>query len=1214
MRLSVRLLLLRGRRKILLTSLRSHLTGGEFPLYLHRYVCDNSFDPAEAGYDPATRGVQIDNNSFKNKTEYNKFKVEAFFTDNNSGSPSDKLPYISRTTASELDNGRWKPGSDKAYYWPGKEQLTFYAWAPNDIPAANLSIISTTNKEISFTYKAQKSENGTDDAKAQKDILMAIKSCNKSSSQSGVVPLEFTHALSAIKFAVRDGLEGCTVTGVSIENVYSSGSCIYSLDSDDYYDQDGQTIQKTGKYTWTVDDTKGLETYSQSFDKVISESDEDVYITNSEQETTFMLMPQTLPENASIALSVKFTIKNEDGTTTEKDVTLRGKFSDFAVVSSPNTGNSSEIEEDNESTNQKITEWRAGKEYVYVISTSLINWTYVFDVVGSYQEEYVDDWVTDLSSKTKAPGANPILKDSRDALEVNFSYYNTADDREPYENLSKAYYKVLSYRYKTNDPKTKEAVPWTVNYTDGTSEVQDQFKNNQLLSDYSEQIEALSTPLSSANWILTTEAAKGGDYWTPATSPVSRSSNAVGTSAGGGPGSTDISEGNNFGYLQYDISFASQYIATDYPGDWWLRQDSRVKKNSKDNAFDLSTPEGTGVPQNTANCYIVNAGGWYKLPLVYGNAITNGVTNDKAYTYNDQAKPIIYNYLDLSGDRALKNRKVSYEDMDYDEALRKYPGINKNQDIVADSEMKNYVNNDAIDQKESPDVTPANVSNCIGYTYLKRLGDDWIENGTRKVKVITTEDKWDVERHYPLKHFTDYKGEQITGPWITPTAKDAILVWEDSKGTIKDVNLDASNKYLVFRVDNSNLQQANAIVAVRDADRKIMWSWHIWVTDCAHWANSNVPKRNRKSLEDYPDDVLHLCNVWMPEENNAPVTSFNIAPVNLGWCDKKNVGYLKRTGKFYFAQDYSNIQNKEEIPAENQQKKRSLAVKQRGHIVNYWIGNNTYYQYGRKDPLPGFINTYSRNKETFGPHPYNGNMRGGINFTEPIQVCIREPYSFPQLHVNTRNIYNLWNNYYDPNQERVTYIPGYGTSTSSYTTTNIMQDGGSYNPLLSNNYTYSAVKTVYDPSPPGFVIPPYKFFDSFTKGRNQWQTHEDNAQMSDFNGTCRIITDPDNYTGDNMYYSFKGNNAAGVPSVYFAVNGQRYIATWQWSSQLVYLSSNTLVLRWKQLYSMVLGVENVKFNFLITSVFRGGTEFGRPIRCVKEYMPDGEFPSTGSGL
>lgn len=48
------------------------------------------------------------------------------------------------------------------------------------------------------------------------------------------------------------------------------------------------------------------------------------------------------------------------------------------------------------------------------------------------------------------------------------------------------------------------------------------------------------------------------------------------------------------------------------------------------NPYDLST-KGGSVPRTTANSYVISAPGYYCIPLVYGNAITNGVTNSRAY-------------------------------------------------------------------------------------------------------------------------------------------------------------------------------------------------------------------------------------------------------------------------------------------------------------------------------------------------------------------------------------------------------------------------------------------------------------------------------------------------------------------------------------------------------------------------------------------------------
>lgn len=43
---------------------------------------------------------------------------------------------------------------------------------------------------------------------------------------------------------------------------------------------------------------------------------------------------------------------------------------------------------------------------------------------------------------------------------------------------------------------------------------------------------------------------------------------------------------------------------------------------------------GNPILQNTANCYVVNKPGFYKIPLVFGNAIYNGCVNAASYTNN----------------------------------------------------------------------------------------------------------------------------------------------------------------------------------------------------------------------------------------------------------------------------------------------------------------------------------------------------------------------------------------------------------------------------------------------------------------------------------------------------------------------------------------------------------------------------------------------------
>ncbi|MGP1392680.1 MAG: hypothetical protein ACTTK1_01770 [Candidatus Cryptobacteroides sp.] len=59
---------------------------------------------------------------------------------------------------------------------------------------------------------------------------------------------------------------------------------------------------------------------------------------------------------------------------------------------------------------------------------------------------------------------------------------------------------------------------------------------------------------------------------------------------------------------------------------------SAPEKGNSSSPYNLSNQTNGGdAIENTANCYLISAPGWYRLPLVYGNAIKNGSTNESAY-------------------------------------------------------------------------------------------------------------------------------------------------------------------------------------------------------------------------------------------------------------------------------------------------------------------------------------------------------------------------------------------------------------------------------------------------------------------------------------------------------------------------------------------------------------------------------------------------------
>ena len=80
--------------------------------------------------------------------------------------------------------------------------------------------------------------------------------------------------------------------------------------------------------------------------------------------------------------------------------------------------------------------------------------------------------------------------------------------------------------------------------------------------------------------------------------------------------------------------------------------------------------------------------------------------------------------------------------------------------------------------------------------------------------------------------YVNYKGEAITDMWLktdgTPTSGS--LVWKDVTADIV-TDLAVSGDFLTFTVSRDAIKQGNAVVAVKDNEDKIMWSWHLWFTD-----------------------------------------------------------------------------------------------------------------------------------------------------------------------------------------------------------------------------------------------------------------------------------------------------------------------------------------------------------------------------------------------
>ena len=441
------------------------------------------------------------------------------------------------------------------------------------------------------------------------------------------------------------------------------------------------------------------------------------------------------------------------------------------------------------------------------------------------------------------------------------------------------------------------------------------------------------------------------------------------------------------------------------------------QKGSPENPYDLSTEGGT-IDKTTANCYVVNAAGTYKLPLVYGNAIKNGATNSTAY------------------------------------------------------------------------------------------------NGGG---------------------FKDYKDQPISGPNIRG-ADDAVLVWSDGFYMFKDIKLSDDKQYLIFTIDPDYMQQANAVLAVRDDNDDIIWSWHIWVTE--------QPVNETVQVTDYFDSGI----------------KYDLMKWNLGWVDGKMVYYNQRDLTFTFTQVGSGETD-------------IMTVQQKGEEFDYKDVGSTYYQWGRKDPLVALRNWSAYRFEDYRLHETGDPDYIYQHKTGPVSLgtAIQHPnvfYTRGDDNVtdwNGEHIATLWN----------------------------ADNGG-------QKESTASVKTIYDPSPRGFKVPVPRTFAVFVNGGTSTTTGGTlNGKVDPNNSHRYLVKTEKNKTGSEIPLTATGQRAdrAGLEA-YLPNDGKGEIGG-LWSLYGVYYWT-CIQEKSASAYTLVIRKDDPSGIEVYSYGFGGAKTMARPVRPVKE--------------
>ena len=380
-------------------------------------------------------------------------------------------------------------------------------------------------------------------------------------------------------------------------------------------------------------------------------------------------------------------------------------------------------------------------------------------------------------------------------------------------------------------------------------------------------------------------------------------------------------------------------------------------------------------------------------------------------------------------------------------------------------------------------TTLRNTANCYvishpGYYKIPLVYGNAIKNGVDNFRSYWTYNMGT----YILQNFKDHANQDITDPWIEKTkgganngVNDAKVVWADEAGLVqfgatKIVHDASNNAFVQFEVPVATIKNGNAVIAVTK-DNVVVWSWHLWFIH---------------------DDALNTITC-----TNFQGHEYKFTQETLGWK--------------YTAWSATTYSAPRSVKVKVEQTQGQASGKQVGYITitqnngNTRQGYATYYQFGRKDALPG-INAIAQGSYSFDNTP------GGHSIGDAIQ----HPWNMFRLagigttyYVNWCNAayYNLW----------------------------------SMDNTVTGFNDNAVVKTIYDPCPAGFKMPASNAFTGFTtNGQNGGSMNVSGAWDYGYNFNNKISS-PDATVwfpalgSRDYYYNGRLFGVGGVGSYWSAV-------------------------------------------------------------------------------
>ncbi|MGP1392906.1 MAG: hypothetical protein ACTTK1_02945, partial [Candidatus Cryptobacteroides sp.] len=416
---------------------------------------------------------------------------------------------------------------------------------------------------------------------------------------------------------------------------------------------------------------------------------------------------------------------------------------------------------------------------------------------------------------------------------------------------------------------------------------------------------------------------------------------------------------------------------------------------------------------------------------------------------------------------------------------------------------------------------PMNTANCYvvtrpGWYKIPVVYGNAIKNNIANISAYTSS----ASGGNVFQNFIRHDRNAITDPWIKANSGInlnngvAELLWQDSPFLVQDIQLESNKKFIVFHVSQANIHEGNAVIALKSsASGDIVWSWHIWVYGGDDLMSINV-KNNKAKSGGRPGEEY-----------------FNFLSENLGAC------YDSGESMVY---PESNVW----VKISNGRKTNVIKITRTAgpYFTTAAEYNSPYYQWGRKDPMLPSDGT-NNNKFWYDkvgtisndfPTDIWDSDGSASQANAEIANTIKNPQTFNTSPSMDNLYYNLWDTKCNE------------TSGGDITTARFE----------------SVTKSVYDPCPPGFCLPPNGAFTGFTEsGNNSSNSSEWNVSGSFDKGwlfNTTLISEP---PSDIIFFpasGFRMDSNNGV--VFFVSSGGSYSASNPFSSfpmYVCYLSFHT---------------------------------------------------------